>query len=210
MTPILLTAASSYLLGSIPSGYILVRVFRGQDIRRSGSGNIGATNVARSSPALGALTLLLDASKGLLAAYLAMLIANRSRGTYDENRLYLMMSLAALFAILGHIFPVWLGLRGGKGVATAVGAFSLLAPYAMLGAVGVFLVVAFTWRYVSLSSVTAAAVFPLLAWILYRSSFSGFEILVMCMTSIFIIARHHQNIGRLLSGTEPRFRLRHS
>ena len=210
MIPVLLTAASSYLLGSIPFGYILVRLFRGQDIRRSGSGNIGATNVARSSPGLGALTLVLDAGKGLLAAYLAILIANRTRESSDDNRLYLMMSLAALFAILGHIFPVWLSFRGGKGVATAVGAFSLLAPYAMLGAVGVFLVVAFASRYVSLSSVAAAAVFPLFAWFLYREYFSRFDIVVMCMTSIFIIARHHQNIGRLLSGTEPRFHLRHS
>jgi len=210
MTPVLLSAGLSYLLGSIPFGYILVRFFRGQDIRRSGSGNIGATNVARSSPALGALTLLLDAGKGCLAAYLAILISNRTGGTNDDNRLYLMMSIAALFAILGHIFPVWLSFHGGKGVATAVGAFGLLAPYAMLGAVGVFLVVAFASRYVSLSSVTAAAVFPLFAWFLYRGYFSGIEILMMCMTSIFIIARHHENIGRLLSGTEPRFSLKHS
>ena len=211
MIAVLLIAAGSYLLGSIPFGYILVRLFRGEDVRRSGSGNIGATNVARSSPALGAFTLLLDAGKGLLAAYLAIVITSRARDSYgNQNRLYLMMSIAALFAILGHIFPVWLGFRGGKGVATAVGAFSVLAPYAMLAAIGVFLVVAFVSRYVSLSSVAAAAVFPLLAWILYRSSFSGVEILVMCMTSIFIIARHHQNIGRLLSGTEPRFQLKHS
>ena len=210
MIPVLLTAASSYLLGSIPFGYILIRLSRGQDIRRSGSGNIGATNVARSSPGLGALTLVLDAGKGLLAAYLAILIANRTRESSDDNRLYLMMSLAALFAILGHIFPVWLNFRGGKGVATAVGAFILLAPYAMLAAVGVFLVVVLVSRYVSLSSVAATAVFPLFAWFLYREYFSRFDIVVMCMTSIFIIARHHQNIGRLLSGTEPRFHLRHS
>jgi acyl phosphate:glycerol-3-phosphate acyltransferase len=210
MTPVLLTAAFSYLLGSIPFGYILVRLFRGEDIRRSGSGNIGATNVARSSPALGALTLLLDASKGLLAAFVAMLVAARTKQGYDENRLYLIISIAALFAILGHSFPIWLNFRGGKGVATAVGAFSLLAPYAMLASVGVFLAVAFASRYVSLSSVTAAAVFPLLAWFLYRAYFSGLEILVMCMTSILIIARHHENIGRLLSGTEPRFSLKHS
>lgn len=210
MTPVLLSAALSYLLGSIPFGYILVRLFHGQDIRRSGSGNIGATNVARSSPALGVLTLLLDAGKGCLGAYLTILIANRTGGTNDDNRLYLMMSIAALFAILGHIFPVWLSFRGGKGVATAVGAFSLLAPYAMLGAIGVFLVVALASRYVSLSSVAAAAVFPLFAWFLYRAYFSGFEILVMCITSIFIIARHHENIGRLFSGTEPRFSLKHS
>jgi glycerol-3-phosphate acyltransferase PlsY len=210
MIPVLLTAASSYLLGSIPFGYILVRLSRGQDIRRSGSGNIGATNVARSSPGLGALTLVLDAGKGLLAAYLAILIANRTRESSDDNRLYLMMSLAALFAILGHVFPVWLNFRGGKGVATAVGAFILLAPYAMLAAVAVFLVVVLVSRYVSLSSVAATAVFPLFAWFLYREYFSRFDIVVMCMTSIFIIARHHQNIGRLLSGTEPRFHLRHS
>jgi glycerol-3-phosphate acyltransferase PlsY len=115
-----------------------------------------------------------------------------------------------MFAILGHLFPVWLNFRGGKGVATAVGAFSLLAPYAMLAAIGLFLIVAVASRYVSLSSLTAAAVFPLFAWLLYRTRLSGLELLVMSMASVFIIARHHQNIGRLLSGTEPRFHLRHS
>jgi acyl phosphate:glycerol-3-phosphate acyltransferase len=210
MIPLLLTAASSYLLGSIPFGYILVRLFRGQDIRRSGSGNIGATNVARSSPGLGALTLLLDTAKGSLAAYLPMLISSRtSQGNYG-NRLYLMMSVAALFAVIGHIFPAWLNFHGGKGVATAAGAFSLLAPYAMMAAIGVFLIVVFTSRYVSLSSVAAAGVFPLFSWLLYRAYFSVVEILPICLASGLIIARHQQNIARLLSGTEPRFHLRHS
>jgi acyl phosphate:glycerol-3-phosphate acyltransferase len=204
----LLTAAISYLLGSIPFGYILFRIFRGQDIRQSGSGNIGATNVARSSPVLGMLTLVLDAAKGLAAVYVAAVIFGRTTFGYYDNRLYPMMSVAALCAILGHTFPVWLKFRGGKGVATAVGAFFLLAPYAILAAIGVFLVVALASRYVSLSSIVATVAFPMFAWLLYRGYFPLAGILTICAASALVIARHRQNIRRLLAGTEPRFQLR--
>jgi glycerol-3-phosphate acyltransferase PlsY len=210
MTPVFLTAIISYLLGAIPFGYIVIRVFLGQDIRLCGSGNIGATNVARSSPLLGALTFVLDAGKGFLAVCLAAFLFDRTPPPHCVDRLFAMMSLAALSAILGHMFPLWLGFRGGKGVATAVGAFGLLAPYATLAAIMVFFAVALTSRYVSLSSVAAAAVFPIFAWLLYRTHFSRIEILTICVASSLIIARHHRNIGRLLSGTEPRFHLRHS
>src|SRR5580765_6783122 len=125
-----LTAAFSYLLGSIPFGFILVRVFRGQDVRLSGSGNIGATNVARSSPALGVVTLILDALKGLAAVAL-------TRGVFPGRNV--LAGLAALFAIVGHMFPIWLKFRGGKGVATALGAFLRFAPMAVLVAVGIFI-----------------------------------------------------------------------
>src|ERR1700736_123304 len=121
-----LIAGISYLLGSIPFGYLLVLIFRGEDVRTSGSGNIGATNVSRKSPALGILTLLLDAVKGTAAVCMAYAIAPT----------YPLISLAALCAVLGHMFPVWLKFRGGKGVATGLGSFIVIAPKAVLVAVG--------------------------------------------------------------------------
>ncbi len=195
----LITAGFSYLLGSIPFGYILMRVFRGQDIRQSGSGNIGATNVARSSPALGVLTLLLDAGKGIAA------VASARAFFPGQNDL---AGLAALCAILGHVFPVWLKFRGGKGVATGLGSFILLAPNAIFMMIGIFGAVLLVFRYVSLSSVIAAALLPLLAWLL--NSYGGTPLMLgfMSAASLLIIGKHHQNLRRLLSGTEPRFQLR--
>ena len=208
MLPFLFTAGISYLLGSIPFGYILVRTFRDQDIRTSGSGNIGATNVARSSPALGMLTLVLDAGKGFLAVYLAIFILNRTSLGYYDARLYSMMSLATLSAIIGHMFPVWLNFHGGKGVAAAFGGFLLFAPRAILGAVIVFLLIILITRYVSLASIIATAIFPLFAWLFYRRYFSPGGIVIVSIASFLVILRHHQNIGRLFAGTEPRFQLR--
>ena len=206
MSLFILIAAVGYLLGSIPFGYLLVRLIRGQDIRASGSGNIGATNVARSSPGLGVLTLLLDAGKGLLAVYIAALISHRQ---FDSSRrVYSMMCLAALCAVLGHIFPVWLKFRGGKGVATAVGGFLMLAPEAVFGAAIVFLLVVLSSRYISLGSVIASALFPLLCWLFYRGYFSADALVMMSIASLLVILRHHQNLGRLVAGTEPRFQLR--
>ena len=206
MSPFIATAVISYLLGSIPFGYVLVRVFRGQDIRLSGSGNIGATNVARSYRGLGLITLLLDAGKGLLAVSLAALMARRQ---FDSGPpIYSLMCLAALFAVLGHIFPVWLRFRGGKGVATAVGSFFLLAPEAVLTALIIFLFVVLSSRYISLGSVTASALFPLLCWLLYRTRFTPVTLVMMSLASLLVILRHHQNLGRLFAGTEPRFQLR--
>src|ERR1700691_5562451 len=123
MTDFILTAAYSYLLGSIPFGYLLVRAFRGQDIRRTGSGNIGATNVSRTSKGLGALTLILDALKGLAAVVI-------TRAVFPGNKT--LLGAAALFAIVGHMFPVWLRFRGGKGVATGLGSFVLITPKSIL------------------------------------------------------------------------------
>jgi len=124
MYAFLFIAAVSYLLGSIPFGYLLVRIFRGEDVRQSGSGNIGATNVSRKSPLLGVLTLLLDALKGTAAVVLSYKLADRMVAipTYEQ------LALAALFAVLGHMFPVWLRFRGGKGVATGLGSFVVIAP----------------------------------------------------------------------------------
>src|SRR5262245_60023231 len=124
----------SYLLGSIPFGYLLVRIFRGQDVRKSGSGNIGATNVACSSPLLGLITLLLDAAKGSASVAIAI----RFSGHWDSLHPQICAALAAFGAVIGHMFPVWLKFKGGKGVATALGAFALVAPKAILIAIGVF------------------------------------------------------------------------
>jgi acyl phosphate:glycerol-3-phosphate acyltransferase len=206
MWPFIGTAVISYLLGSIPFGYLLVRVFRGHDIRLSGSGNIGATNVARSYRGLGLMTLLLDGGKGLLAVSLAALISRRQ--LESDPQIYSTMCLAALFAVLGHIFPVWLKFRGGKGVATAVGSLVLLAPEAVLAALIIFLLVVLSSRYISLGSVVASALFPLLAWLLYRTRFTPGTLVMMSLASLLVILRHHQNLGRLVAGTEPRFQLR--
>jgi len=195
----LVTAAFSYFLGSIPFGYILVRIFRGQDIRQSGSGNIGATNVARSSPALGVLTLVLDTLKGLAAVAI-------TRALFPGHNI--LAGVAALFAILGHVFPVWLKFRGGKGVATGLGSFVMLAPKVLLVMVGIFAAMVLLFRYVSLASIVAVALFPLLAWLLNGYGETPSMLAFMTAASVLIIAKHHQNIRRLLAGTEPRFQLR--
>jgi acyl phosphate:glycerol-3-phosphate acyltransferase len=196
MNPYLISAAVSYLLGSIPFGYLLVRILKGEDVRTSGSGNIGATNVARKSPALGAATLLLDAAKGLAAVLLTQVLFS---GPHQQ----LVMATAAFFAVLGHLFPVWLKFRGGKGVATSLGAFILLTPKSILCMVGLFLLIAVAFRYVSLGSVAVAAAFPLLAWALHEYVDSR-ELVLIALVSALVIWKHRQNIGRLAAGTETR------
>jgi len=188
------------LLGSIPFGYLLVRLFRGEDVRQSGSGNIGATNVSRKSPVLGAMTLLLDALKGIAAMVVAYKLADRAVPipTYEQ------MALAALFAVVGHSYPVWLKFRGGKGVATGLGSFVLIAPKAVLVAAIVFLAVVAISRHVSLGSIAAVATFPVAAWIIGRTYIPPAALIMMSLASLLIIARHHENIRRLLSGTENR------
>lgn len=196
MSSFLLTAAYSYLLGSIPFGYVLVRAFRGQDVRQTGSGNIGATNVSRTSPALGALTLVLDAFKGLIAVTITRMLFP------DQNTL---MGAAALFAIVGHMFPVWLGLRGGKGVATGLGSFVLLTPKTILVMLLIFVVVFLAFRYVSLASILTVALFPLLAWILEPQVVASQMLIFIAAASLLIIVKHHENIRRLFAHTESRF-----
>jgi acyl phosphate:glycerol-3-phosphate acyltransferase len=197
MSPYLITAAFSYLLGSIPFGYLLVRLFTGTDVRTSGSGNIGATNVARKSPALGVATLVLDAAKGLVAVLVARVLFS---GPHQP----LIMTAAAFFAVLGHLFPVWLKFRGGKGVATSLGAFILLTPKSILCMVGVFLLIAVAFRYVSLGSIAVAAAFPLLAWALHEYVDSR-QLIFIALVSALVIWKHRQNIGRLATGTESKF-----
>ncbi len=196
-----LIAAGSYLLGSIPFGYLLVRIFRGEDVRLSGSGNIGATNVSRKSPALGVFTLLLDALKGSAAVFLAALLARRTGATAP----YAEMSAAALFAVTGHIFPVWLKFRGGKGVATGLGSFVMIAPKAVLVAAGIFVALVLAFRYISLGSIVSVMAFPLLAWLLNEFGNAWLALGFMALASVLIVVKHHANIGRLLAGTESRF-----
>jgi len=206
--PILLIAVAAYLLGSIPTGYLLMRLFRHEDIRQAGSGNIGATNVLRSGgKGLGAATFLLDMLKGCSAVWLGgflgalLLPATPMRSA---------QALAALCAVLGHMFPIWLRFKGGKGVATGFGVFLVAAPWAALAAISVFAIVLFLSRYVSLASILGAASFPLFAWLFNRTQSSGphptaFFIAVQCAVAFLIIVKHHQNIRRLLAGTESRF-----
>ncbi len=199
----------SYLLGSIPFGYLLVRIFRGQDIRETGSGNIGATNVARTgSRVLAIATLLLDAAKGYVAVAHVFFLAQHHPGhlpLWGPYTVYTLAALAGLFALIGHMFPVWLRFKGGKGVATALGAFLALAPAAVAAALAVFLAIVAVTRYVSLGSILAAVVFPFGAWWLSPPTRSPSVMLLMAASSLLIIIRHKDNIRRLLARTENRF-----
>jgi len=196
MNPWIVSISIAYLLGSIPFGYLLVRIFRKEDIRKQGSGNIGATNVARSgAKGLGLLTLLLDAAK----AYAAVMIAKHlAPGMYD------VAVAAAVAAILGHVFPVWLGFRGGKGVASALGVFLALTWPSGLAIFLVFALVFALTKYVSLASIVGAASFPLFGFhfVTLRTPMVIFGFLFI---PVLIIVKHHGNIRRLLSGTESRF-----
>jgi glycerol-3-phosphate acyltransferase PlsY len=202
MPRLLLIAAASYLLGSIPFGYLLVRIFRAEDVRKSGSGNIGATNVSRTSPALGVLTLLLDGLKGSAAVLLAASVCGRT----GPPAAYRIMALAALLAVVGHMFPIWLKFRGGKGVATGLGSFLMITPKAVLIAAGIFVVVVLAFRYISLGSIVAVATFPSLAWLLHEFGKAWLALAFMSLASLLIVAKHQANIQRLLAGTESRFR----
>ena len=191
----------SYLLGSIPFGLILAKAFGGADVRRAGSGNIGATNVARvDGPLPGILTLVLDAGKGWFAVWIAGRVWHADTGV---------MMVAGVFALIGHCFPVWLRFRGGKGVATAAGIFLALCPEALLAGLIVFAVVVWFWRYVSLGSLAAAAAIPLLVYWLWAPHFAPPNLVTTCslVTAAVVIFQHRKNIGRLARGEEPRFSL---
>jgi len=196
MNAYLITATLSYLLGSIPFGYLLVRIFRGEDVRASGSGNIGATNVARRSKALGIATLLLDAGKGFAAVLLA-------KSLFAGPHQQMLLTAAAFFVVLGHLFPVWLKFRGGKGVATGAGSFALIAPKSILCVVGILLIVVAIFRYVSLGSVVAATLFPILVWGL-REYVDPKQLFILAGASVLIIWKHRQNLARIAAGTEPK------
>lgn len=188
-----------YVLGSIPFGYLLVRARSGRDVRAIGSGNIGATNVARTAGlSTGVATLILDLAKGLFAVWLA------GQGSGGNIRI---MMYAGLAAVLGHVFPVWLKFSGGKGVATALGVFLMISWAAVAAAVAIFAIVVLFWRYVSLGSISAAAALPLLVYLLYAPGHAPPTAVTAgtLLSSVLIIVKHRKNIERLLSGTEPRF-----
>jgi glycerol-3-phosphate acyltransferase PlsY len=203
MTECVIAAAVAYLMGSIPFGFILARVFLGTDVRKIGSGNIGATNVMRTgSKGLGIATLLLDAAKGYAAVAVAMAIYP---GPVADPTRYRVAGIAAICAILGHVFPVWLKFKGGKGVATGVGVFLALAPKAVGAVLIVFILIVAIFRYVSLASILATALFPIAAMLL--EPYGHILLPFMIVAAILIITKHHANIRRLLSGTENRLGL---
>lgn len=193
-----LVVLGAYLLAAIPFGYLIYRARSGRDIRAEGSGNIGATNVMRrAGPVAGIATLLLDAAKGYVAVWLAARLSGGAPWV---------IAAAAVAALLGHTFPVYLRFRGGKGVATALGVFAALAPRSILLALVVFAITLAAFRYVSLSSIVASVAFPVLALLL--DSPQRPVVLGAFACSVLIIVKHSSNIRRLLAGTENRLRLR--
>jgi len=200
MNPTLLSIpAAAYLLGSIPFGLLLGRLFGAADIRKGGSGNIGATNVARiAGPLAGILTLLLDAAKGALAVVLAARLSEQS-ATW--------MMIAGLCALIGHCFPIWLGFRGGKGVATAAGVFLALCPPAFLGGIILFVLVVIYWRFISLGSISAAAAMPLLIYFFWAPHHAPPYVVTFgsLAAALLIVYKHDANIQRLVQGDEPKF-----
>ena len=195
MHAILITAGIGYSLGSIPFGFLLVRAFRGADVRTTGSGNIGATNVARMSPALGVVTLLLDAMKGFGAVWTASVLFPGQP---------MIPFVAGFAAVAGHIFPLWLRFKGGKGVATGLGSFLMLTPKGIVLALVVFLLVLALFRLVALGSIVASASLPVSAFLL-REGERPTGIAMLSASALLIIVKHHQNIARMLRHTEPKF-----
>jgi len=193
-----IAVAIAYLLGSIPFGLLVAKVMAGADVRNEGSGNIGATNVLRTAgPYAGLLTLALDAGKGLLAVWLADRLSGGST---------LWMSLSALAALAGHAFPVWLKFKGGKAVATCVGALGYLTPLPFLGIVLIFVAVVWWTRYLSLGSIAAAGLYPLACWLIMHP---GWPIMLTSVAAaVLIIERHRGNIQRIRAGEERVFRFR--
>jgi glycerol-3-phosphate acyltransferase PlsY len=192
---------AAYILGSIPFGVILARLFGSADVRKSGSGNIGATNVARvAGPFAGILTLVFDTGKGAAAVLLAARLAHESAAW---------MMLAGLAALVGHCFPVWLKFKGGKGVAAALGVFLALCPAAALAALLLFMIVVAIWRYVSLGSITAAAAIPLLMYFLWAPRHAP-PLIITCgslAAAVLVVYKHDGNIQRLVQGEEPKISL---
>jgi glycerol-3-phosphate acyltransferase PlsY len=192
----------AYLLGSIPWGLILSRIFARDDIRLKGSGNIGATNVARETGVIpGLLTLTGDILKGAVPVYLALLAFGPADGSGDVY-----LSAVALAAFSGHLFPIYLKFRnGGKGVATAAGCFAVISPAAVLAAFGVFIAMLLVARRVSVASLSAAATLPVAVWI---AADSAIMTAAAGIVALFIFIRHGENLKRLLAGQEAEFKLK--
>lgn len=194
----ILAVVAAYLIGGIPFGLIIVKLMTGADVREAGSGNIGATNVLRTTGRLaGILTLLLDAAK----AWVAVWIADRLTGGSE-----LWMSFAALAALAGHAWSIWIGFKGGKAVASFVGAYAYLTPLPLL-AVALLFVFLVSWtRYLSLGSVIAAGLFPLACWMILHPAW---PVLVSAVAAaVVIVERHRGNIARIRAGDERIFSFR--
>jgi acyl phosphate:glycerol-3-phosphate acyltransferase len=199
----------AYLLGSIPFGLVLLRMFRGVDVRKTGSGNIGTANVARVAPGLGLATLFFDSAKGLVAVLIARVLAvHILKGSADVQNIAIIAGLAALLAILGHVFPVWLKFKGGKGVATAMGAFLGLMPWAVLVSLILYVLIYAIWHYTSLASIICAALFPVVAGFMMPAVERPVLLPFLVAAALIIIVKHHENIRRLLAGTENRLDLK--
>lgn len=190
----LIMIIAAYLVGSIPTGLLLARMFGGVDIRTTGSGNIGATNVSRTLGwKVGVLTLVGDCLKGVIPVLLARYLGFGEGG----------VALVALAAFAGHVYTIFLWFKGGKGVATALGVFLAVSPLSVLCAVAIFAFMLWRWRYVSLGSITAAAVMPLLVALIDGR---GLMFLMSIAVASIVIWKHRENIQRLRNGTESRFR----
>lgn len=199
MTPLvtgLLAILIAYLLGAIPFGYLLTRFITGKDVRSEGSGNIGATNVLRSAGRAAAIaTLVLDMTKGFAAVWIAGWLTDGSPGW---------MADAALAVMVGHAFPVFLGFKGGKAVATFTGAFLYLTPIPALAGIIVFLITVLVTRYISAGSLLAAATFPIGVWLIDHASLN--VLLAAVIGAAIVVYRHKENLRRIRSGREPVFR----
>lgn len=211
LTPLLLIVGS-YLVGSIPFSYLVTRLASGEDIRQQGSRNVGATNVLRTQGKLpGLFALVLDLAKGWCAVWLARLLlraaawpwpVDGSTGVLSSGAFWL--GLTAFVVVLAHMFPVWLGFHGGKGVATSAGVFLGLNAGVLGITLVVFLLVAVSTRYVSLASTTAAAVIPLLMRFWAHEPF--WLVVFSVAISLVVIIKHRTNIARIIAGSESRFR----
>ncbi len=206
MVPKIIFVAIAYLLGSIPFGYLFVKYLftSGEDVREIGSGGIGATNVTRRAGVKGGLlTYVFDVAKGVAAVMLMRLVA-------DDD--YFWIGAAAIFAIVGHIFPIFLGFRGGKGVATGVGVYLALAPYSVLTALVLWAAIVYFSRYVSLGSIIATAAVPLWTLLYYGLLQPSPHLKALVIVAIagcaLIVATHHENINRLIHGTENKIGVR--
>jgi len=194
---------TAYLLGSIPFGFLIVKLKSGADVRQTGSGGTGATNVTRKAgKSAGIITLILDALKGTAAVLLARWLTGEAETSW-------VVAGAAVLAVVGHCFPVWLKFKAGKGVATGLGVFLAIVPWSVLASLVVFLLIVWRTRFVSLGSVAAAVVVPL--WTLIQHTLISPVadvapiLAALCAASAVIIAKHHENIQRLLAGTESKF-----
>lgn len=193
---LLLQVCAAYLIGAIPTGVILTRMTGAEDIRQSGSGNIGATNVYRvAGRTLGIITLIGDCLKGVIPVLIAQRFLHLGTGS---------VALIAIATFLGHCYPVYLGFKGGKGVATALGIFLVLSPATILCDLIIFILVLWKWRFISLASVSAAAVTPFFVYFFLQSVTLFVATLII---ATLVIWRHKANIERLLNGNENRFNL---